>query len=116
MSVFQKLRGGTVLKNKGNVCFRDVRNGSIHGQGTLDALKPGPLDLGQWLYLQGVGDVEERAGLEGTSSYPTSSVGLLGPREPRLTADWAGDTGVLLCFLRSFYGENVKQHAVHRSF
>ena len=52
MSVFQKLRGGTVLKNKGNVCFRDVRGWSSHAQGTLDALKPGPLDLGQWLYPQ----------------------------------------------------------------
>ena len=29
-------------------------------------------------------------------------------REPSLTAQRAGDTGVLLCFLRSFYGENVK--------
>ena len=26
--------------------------------------------------------MEERAGLEGTSSYPASSVGLLGPRDP----------------------------------
>lgn len=42
--------------------------------------------LGLWTWVSGftpggAGGVEERAGLEGTSSYPASSVGLLGPRD-----------------------------------
>ena len=72
--------------------------------------------LGLWTWVSGftpggAGGVEERAGLEGTSSYPASSVGLLGPRDLHNSGpppDGPADTGVLLCFLRPFYGENVK--------